>query len=138
MQVSTHSPVNYPILQVADQVAQGKRKAGAIIVRPHGHHAEADAAMGFCLFKNVAVCTLSIIRSIDIWSVAPCIYWGRRAWDSSVSYVNGCLFSMGFSELAIVAFLWVVFVQEFNSSFCPIQRTIYCCWHEMLLFNPFL
>ncbi len=55
MQVSTHSPVNYPILQVADQVAQGKLKAGAAIVRPPGHHAEADAAMGFCLFNNVAV-----------------------------------------------------------------------------------
>jgi acetoin utilization deacetylase AcuC-like enzyme len=74
VQVSTHSTLNYPILPVADQVAQGKLKAGAAIVRSHGHHAEADAAMGFCLFNNVAVCTLRIIWSIDIWSVAPCIY----------------------------------------------------------------
>ncbi len=74
MQVSTHSPVNYPIFQLADQVTQGKLQAGAAIVRPHEHHAEADAAMGFCLFNNVAVYTLRIILSIDIWSVAPCIY----------------------------------------------------------------
>jgi acetoin utilization deacetylase AcuC-like enzyme len=73
VQVSTHSPVNYPFLQVTDQVAQGKLKAGAAIVRPPGH-AKADAAMGFCLFSNVAVRTLRIIRSIDIWFVAPCIY----------------------------------------------------------------
>jgi histone deacetylase 4/5 len=43
------------VIEVADQVAQGKLKAGAAIVRPPGHHAEADAAMGFCLFNNVAV-----------------------------------------------------------------------------------
>jgi hypothetical protein len=78
--------VNYPFLQVADQVAQGKLKAGAAIVRSPGHHAKADAAMGFCLFSNVAAYTLRIIWSIDIWFVAPCIYW-----DSSIFYVNGCL-----------------------------------------------
>ncbi|CAK9237182.1 unnamed protein product [Sphagnum troendelagicum] len=43
------------VIEVADQVAQGKLKAGAAIVRPPGHHSEADAAMGFCLFNNVAV-----------------------------------------------------------------------------------
>jgi len=48
-----YRPVNH--LQVSDQVAQGKLKAGAAIVRPPGHHAEADAAMGFCLFNNVAI-----------------------------------------------------------------------------------
>jgi histone deacetylase 6 len=47
--------VNYPCLQVADQVAQGKLKAGAAIVRPPGHHVEADAAMGFYLSNNVVV-----------------------------------------------------------------------------------
>jgi histone deacetylase 4/5 len=62
------------VIEVADQVAQGKLKAGAAIVRPPGHHAKADAAMGFCLFSNVAACTLRIIWSIDIWFVAPCIY----------------------------------------------------------------
>jgi histone deacetylase 4/5 len=43
------------VIEVSDQVAQGKLKAGAAIVRPPGHHAEADAAMGFCLFNNVAI-----------------------------------------------------------------------------------
>ena len=28
---------------------------GVAIVRPPGHHAEADEACGFCLFNNVAV-----------------------------------------------------------------------------------
>ena len=41
--------------QVATQVAEGKLAAGACVVRPPGHHAEADEARGFCLFNNVAV-----------------------------------------------------------------------------------
>lgn len=42
-------------LQVATQVAEGKLAAGAAVVRPPGHHAEADEAMGFCLYNNVAI-----------------------------------------------------------------------------------
>jgi histone deacetylase 4/5 len=43
------------VVQVATQVAEGKLSSGACVVRPPGHHAEADAPMGFCLFNNVAV-----------------------------------------------------------------------------------
>ncbi|CAM6071831.1 unnamed protein product [Sphagnum tenellum] len=57
------------VIEVADQVAQGKLKAGAAIVRPPRHHAKADAAMGFCLFSNVATCTLRIIWAVLAHSV---------------------------------------------------------------------
>ncbi len=36
-------------------VARGELTNGLALVRPPGHHAEEDRAMGFCLFNNVAV-----------------------------------------------------------------------------------
>lgn len=38
-----------------DAVMKGKAKNAFVAVRPPGHHATAENAMGFCLFNNVAV-----------------------------------------------------------------------------------
>jgi len=38
-----------------DAVVSGKASSAFVCTRPPGHHAEADQAMGFCLFNNVAV-----------------------------------------------------------------------------------
>jgi acetoin utilization deacetylase AcuC-like enzyme len=40
---------------LALRVARGELTAGLAAVRPPGHHAESDRAMGFCLFNNVAI-----------------------------------------------------------------------------------
>jgi len=40
---------------LADRVVAGELANGMAIVRPPGHHAEADRALGFCIFNNVAV-----------------------------------------------------------------------------------
>jgi acetoin utilization deacetylase AcuC-like enzyme len=40
---------------LAAEVAASRLDAGLAVVRPPGHHAERDLAMGFCLFNNVAV-----------------------------------------------------------------------------------
>ena len=42
-------------LRCADAVVAGEVRRAFAAVRPPGHHAEPDAAMGFCLFANVAI-----------------------------------------------------------------------------------
>lgn len=42
-------------LAVVDSVMSGKSKTALSLVRPPGHHATPDRAMGFCLFNNVAL-----------------------------------------------------------------------------------
>lgn len=40
---------------LAQDILDGKLKNGMALVRPPGHHAESDHAMGFCLFNNIAI-----------------------------------------------------------------------------------
>jgi len=42
-------------LDAVRSVARGERKRAFCAVRPPGHHAEPDRAMGFCLFSNLAI-----------------------------------------------------------------------------------
>ena len=43
------------LLDLVDRVMAGDLDNGFAAVRPPGHHAESDHAMGFCLFNNIAV-----------------------------------------------------------------------------------
>ncbi len=42
-------------LVLADALVAGKINNGFAVLRPPGHHAEREAALGFCLFNNVAI-----------------------------------------------------------------------------------
>jgi len=52
-------------IDLARAVARGDAPSGLAAVRPPGHHAEADRAMGFCLFNNVAVAARALQQEED-------------------------------------------------------------------------
>ncbi|GAB4406867.1 MAG: histone deacetylase [Thermodesulfovibrionales bacterium] len=43
------------VMEAIDRCKRGEIERAFCAVRPPGHHAEADRAMGFCIFNNVAV-----------------------------------------------------------------------------------
>jgi acetoin utilization deacetylase AcuC-like enzyme len=43
------------VIEAIDRCSKGEIKRAFCAVRPPGHHAEADRAMGFCIFNNVAI-----------------------------------------------------------------------------------
>src|SRR5262249_18355024 len=48
------------LADLALEVAAGELSNGFAVLRPPGHHAEAERAMGFCLFNNVAVAARAV------------------------------------------------------------------------------
>ena len=51
------------LVDLTREVVFGSLANGFALVRPPGHHAEADRAMGFCLFNNVAIAAQAARRS---------------------------------------------------------------------------
>ena len=43
------------VVDAVDAIIQGDAKRAFCAVRPPGHHAETDHAMGFCIFNNIAI-----------------------------------------------------------------------------------
>src|SRR5437870_13471497 len=56
------------LLVVCEAVLAGQVQNGFALVRPPGHHAERDRAMGFCLFNNVAVAARSEEHTSELQS----------------------------------------------------------------------
>jgi acetoin utilization deacetylase AcuC-like enzyme len=53
-------------LELIDQLMQKEIDNGFAFIRPPGHHAEANRAMGFCLFNNVAIGAKYAIKKYNL------------------------------------------------------------------------
>lgn len=51
------------VLTCTQAVMNGEAKNAFAIVRPPGHHAEPDRAMGFCLFSNIAIAAQDLLAN---------------------------------------------------------------------------
>lgn len=49
------------LIELADTIVRGELKNGFALIRPPGHHAESDTAMGYCFYNNVAVAVSAIM-----------------------------------------------------------------------------
>jgi len=58
------------LLEAADRVLEGEVERSFAMVRPPGHHAEREYAMGFCLFNNVGIAAEHLVRRRHLKRVA--------------------------------------------------------------------
>lgn len=79
------------VLAAVEAVRAGRDRTAFCLVRPPGHHALPDRAMGFCLFNNVAVAARFLATRVLIvdWDVhhgngTQEIFWA----DPSVGYLS--------------------------------------------------
>lgn len=53
------------VIQAVEEVHQGHLKNAFCAIRPPGHHAEKDRAMGFCLLNNIAIAAAHLIEKFN-------------------------------------------------------------------------
>jgi acetoin utilization deacetylase AcuC-like enzyme len=58
------------LLQAVDHVQRGEWRNAFVALRPPGHHAEENLAMGFCLLNNVAVAARHLLNAHGLARVA--------------------------------------------------------------------
>ncbi|MFH1874488.1 MAG: histone deacetylase [Pseudomonadota bacterium] len=51
---------------LAEQVVAGRLNNAFALVRPPGHHAEQNQAMGFCIFNNIAIAAQYALKKLNI------------------------------------------------------------------------
>ncbi len=58
------------VIAAVDDVFAGRTKRAFCAVRPPGHHAEPDTAMGFCFFNNIAVGAMHALATYNCQRIA--------------------------------------------------------------------
>lgn len=58
------------VITAAEAVVKGEVNSAFALVRPPGHHATAEQAMGFCLFNNVAIAARYALNQLGVKRIA--------------------------------------------------------------------
>jgi acetoin utilization deacetylase AcuC-like enzyme len=85
------------LIRLVQMALAGEIDAGFASVRPPGHHATADEAMGFCLFNNVAIAARKAIRFFGVDKVLIIdfdVHHGNGTQESFYSSTSVLYFSM--------------------------------------------
>lgn len=54
------------LINLVDRIMDGTILSGAAFIRPPGHHAEYDAAGGFCFINNVSVAAAYLLLNYNL------------------------------------------------------------------------
>jgi acetoin utilization deacetylase AcuC-like enzyme len=103
-------------IQATDLVLQGVASNAFCCVRPPGHHAEHDAAMGFCFFNNVAV---GIRHALDVHGIQRIALI-----DFDVHHGNGSEDIFRGDERVMMCSIFEKDLYPFTGEFLPEQRMI--------------
>jgi acetoin utilization deacetylase AcuC-like enzyme len=57
-------------IELARRVARREARSGFALIRPPGHHAERDRAMGFCLLNNLAIAVKALVEQEKVDRIA--------------------------------------------------------------------
>ena len=57
-------------IECVEEVSSGKIDSAFAFVRPPGHHAESNKAMGFCIFNNIAIAAKYALTNLSLSKVA--------------------------------------------------------------------
>lgn len=91
------------LLSVVDSVLTGQSQSGAALIRPPGHHAEANTTMGFCLFNNVGIAAKYAQQKYDVQRIVIVdwdVHHGNALQslfydDTSILYISLHRFDLG-------------------------------------------
>lgn len=103
-------------IQATDLVLQGVASNAFCCVRPPGHHAEHDAAMGFCFFNNVAV---GIRHALDVHGIQRIALI-----DFDVHHGNGSEDIFRGDDRVMMCSIFEKDLYPFTGEFLPEQRMI--------------